>query len=298
MSSIQRGSGDVLGGQAHIRVISDRAARPPSRSSVRPLGTLTRRGQPPGMSCAASSSALSSWRMTSAALPAGRYEPEETTAVAGQGGTALMRPRSRVGERRRSMASAVAVLGAVAVLSGLPTVTANFAASTSTTSSMTAYSLSAPTALGATGTSTVSLSWTATTSGSATGTRVFRGTASGGPYTQIAQIAGLATTSTTDSPGTGTFYYVVEAYYDGGGANWTSPDSNQAAVTITPIPAFVKTVGTASCGGTSDAVTVPAGGVAAGHTLIVRLSNRSNNVGAVSASDSKGNTYTLDADIL
>jgi hypothetical protein len=211
-----------------------------------------------------------------------------------------LRP-ARAGKRLCAGARSLVVLATLALLTavaGLPPANATFSASTATSTSFTAYSLAAPTGLGASGTSTVTLSWTATTSGSASGTRVFRGTASGGPYTQIAQIAGLATTSTTDTPGTGTFYCVVEAYYNGGGANWTSPDSNQASITITPTPAFMRTVGTATCGDTSNTVTVPAGGVAAGHTLIVRLSNRGNNAGAVSASDSKGNTYTLDADIL
>jgi hypothetical protein len=175
------------------------------------------------------------------------------------------------------------------------TVDAAFTGSATATTSFTSYSLAAPTGLGASGTSTVSLSWTATSSGLASGTRVFRGTASGGPYTQIAQIAGLATTSTTDSPGAGTFYYVVKAYYNGNGANWTSVASNEASISI--LPAFVQSVGTTSCGATTQTVTVPAGGVPAGHTLIVRVGNRSTNTGAITATDSRGNTYTVDADV-
>lgn len=85
--------------------------------------------------------------------------------------------------------------------------------------------LAAPTSLTVSG--SVNLSWTATPSSYASGTRVFRSTTSGGPYTQIAQIAGLATTTYTDAPGTGVFFYVVVAYYNANGANWTSVNSNE-----------------------------------------------------------------------
>jgi hypothetical protein len=61
--------------------------------------------------------------------------------------------------------------------------------------------------------------------------------------------------------------------------------------------AFVKNIGSASCGSPSNTITVPAGGVAASHTLIARLTIRDSNPGgAVTVSDSKGNTYTIDND--
>jgi hypothetical protein len=69
--------------------------------------------------------------------------------------------------------------------------------------------------------------------------------------------------------------------------------AEQAHATI----ALVGNVGQGSCGsGTSLSVVVPSGGVAAGDTLIVRLGLRVTSTTAVSASDSKGNTYTVDAD--
>jgi len=83
------------------------------------------------------------------------------------------------------------------------------------------------TGLTATGSLPVSLSWTATTSSVATGTRVLRGSTSGGPYTRIAQLAGLGTTTYSDSTGSGIYYYVVVAYYSGNGANWTSAVSTE-----------------------------------------------------------------------
>jgi hypothetical protein len=67
--------------------------------------------------------------------------------------------------------------------------------------------------------------------------------------------------------------------------------------TATAFPAtiaFVKLVGSASCGGASSVVTVPAGGVAAGNTLVLSVVVRGSSTGAVSVSDAKGNTYTLD----
>ncbi len=80
--------------------------------------------------------------------------------------------------------------------------------------------------------SDVKLTWTATASTNASGYRVFRGTSSGGPYSQIAQLAGVSTTSYTDAPGDGKFYYAVRAYYDANGANWYSADSNEVTAMV------------------------------------------------------------------
>jgi hypothetical protein len=69
--------------------------------------------------------------------------------------------------------------------------------------------------------------------------------------------------------------------------------------TITPTPTgtaqFVQTVGTAfsKTSGPSLSITVPAGGVPVGHTLIVRVVN-DYTTGAPSATDIRGNTYVRD----
>jgi hypothetical protein len=78
----------------------------------------------------------------------------------------------------------------------------------------------------------------------------------------------------------------------------SSGNSFSAAATFPQPLAFVKTVGTATCGGTSDVVTVPAGGVAAGNTLVVRVGLRDGTVSSFmpTVSDSKGNSYQLDVD--
>jgi hypothetical protein len=58
---------------------------------------------------------------------------------------------------------------------------------------------------------------------------------------------------------------------------------------------FEGTLGSVTCGGSSSQVTVPAGGVPVGRTLVVRVGFRGTG-GTVSATDSAGNTYTTDLD--
>ncbi|MHB8465501.1 MAG: hypothetical protein ACYDD7_11790, partial [Acidimicrobiales bacterium] len=200
---------------------------------------------------------------------------------------------------RRAALGMTAVIMTAVIVAGAGAAWATFTKPVAASGSVSTNTISAPTALSATGTVAVALSWTATTSAWATGTRVFRSTTSGSGYSQIAQIAGLSTTTYTDTPGVGTFYYVVEAYYTGNSANWTSANSNQAsATTVAPIPAFVQNVGSASCGGTTNSVTVPASGVPAGHTLVVSVAvEQTSSGGTVTATDSAGNTYSVDVDI-
>jgi len=83
---------------------------------------------------------------------------------------------------------------------------------------------------------TANLSWTATSSTWATGTRIYRATVSGGPYTLVQTIVGLATTSYSEAPGNGIYYYVARAYYTAGGANWESGSSSE--VTAKPVHHF------------------------------------------------------------
>jgi hypothetical protein len=102
-----------------------------------------------------------------------------------------------------------------------------------------ANTLAAPTSLSAPIASnggTVDLSWTATTSTWATGTRIYRATVSGGPYSLLQTITGLATTTWSEAPGNSIYYYVARAYYTTGGANWESANSNE--VTAKPLHHF------------------------------------------------------------
>jgi len=88
--------------------------------------------------------------------------------------------------------------------------------------------LNGPTSLSATGGPTISLSWTATSDTYASGHRVLRGTAAGGPYTQIAEVTPRTTTTYIDSPAPGTYYYVVRAFKLD---NWESANSNESSAT-------------------------------------------------------------------
>ena len=165
-----------------------------------------------------------------------------------------------------------AVVGAVLGLVMCPAWAA-FSGTTSASGSIGTATLAAPTGLTAAG--GVRLSWTATTSTWATGTRVFRSTTSGGPYTQIAQITGLATTTYTDGPGFGTFFYVVQAYYTGNGANWTSTNSAQARGGIALIQ---KATG----GGTTSTISATfASTPTTGDLLVAVVATRTN--GAITA---------------
>ena len=56
---------------------------------------------------------------------------------------------------------------------------------------------------------------------------MYRATATGGPYTQIAQLTPHTTVTYNNSPGIGTFFYVVRAYYQ----NWESANSNEVSCT-------------------------------------------------------------------
>ena len=94
--------------------------------------------------------------------------------------------------------------------------------------------LNPPAGLGATGGASVSLSWTATADTYASGHRVLRGTATGGPYTQIAEVTPRTTTTYPDSPAAGTYYYVVRAFYQ----SWESVNSNEASASVTVSTGF------------------------------------------------------------
>ncbi|HZP25872.1 MAG TPA: hypothetical protein VFB90_02380 [Dehalococcoidia bacterium] len=79
----------------------------------------------------------------------------------------------------------------------------------------------------------INLSWTASTSTFATGYNILRGTASGGPYSQIAQVTPRTTVTysdTTAAVGT-TYFYVLQTYYQ----SWVSANSNQVSGQVPPI---------------------------------------------------------------
>ncbi len=84
-------------------------------------------------------------------------------------------------------------------------------------------------------------------------------------------------------------------------ASFASSSSNDAntfsAAASFPASPFIREVGTSSCGAGSSSITVPPGGIPAGHTVVVRFVARGTTSGPVSASDNRGNVYTTDVDV-
>gem|GEM_PF-4111656 len=150
--------------------------------------------------------------------PEASARPRSSRVVAGQAGQVAMMTVLCLLTLVLTATTAVGASGAV--LTGSTALTGNL---------FTTATLSAPTALSAVAaTSQVDLSWTATVSAFATGYQVLRGSASGGPYSQIATVVGRTTTTYSDTTATGTVYYVVRATYQ----SWTSADSGEATATI------------------------------------------------------------------
>ena len=124
----------------------------------------------------------------------------------------------------------LALVSAVLLMLTLTSAATFTAPTTNPSNQLATATLAAPTGVSAIVQSnggTVRVAWTATSSTWASGHRVFRAPSSGGPYSQIQQIAGRATVTYDDVPGVGTFYYVVRGYYDANGANWESQNSAQ-----------------------------------------------------------------------
>ncbi|HEX5939805.1 MAG TPA: hypothetical protein VFZ12_05560, partial [Dehalococcoidia bacterium] len=114
---------------------------------------------------------------------------------------------------------------------GVPVASALFGGSATVSgNSFTTDELDPPNGVSATANGAdIGLSWTPTVDAYADGYRVFRSASSGGPYTQIDQVAGQATATHTDiNPGSGTFYYVVRSFYE----QWESDNSGEASATL------------------------------------------------------------------
>lgn len=122
--------------------------------------------------------------------------------------------------RDRRTPTLVAAAMMFGVLASAQVAWASFNDSATASASYTAGVLAAPTSpAAAAGTCTVGtgdrtvLSWTATTSSWATGYEIARSTTAGGPYTVIATVSGVSTTTYTDGPlaFSTTFYYAIRS---------------------------------------------------------------------------------------
>jgi len=128
----------------------------------------------------------------------------------------------------RRVAALVVGIGLVGILAA-PVSLARFSDADPTGGSASTDTLDPPTAVAASvAGSTVTLGWTPTVDAYAAGYDVYRSGTSGGPYALDSSVTPASTTSTTDSPGNGTWYYVLRSTYQA----WTSVASVEAAATV------------------------------------------------------------------
>jgi hypothetical protein len=160
------------------------------------------------------------------------------------------------------------VLWLVAVLVGLaaanaPTTLARLTGQGTSTYSMSTDTLAPPTGLAAGGPMTAALTWTASNDAYAAGYQVLRSTTSGSGYALVKTVTPGSSTSTTDSPGNGVFYYVLRSTFQ----NWLSVNSNEASValgqTSTGYKACTAASNAADTGGNGDGYEVTAGNACA-----------------------------------
>jgi hypothetical protein len=142
---------------------------------------------------------------------------------------------------RRALLGLALATGSLALiaLGPAPTSLARFTDAAVSTGTLASDTLAPPTGLTATGGTSVTLAWTPTTDAYATGYDVRRATVIAGPYTSVGSVTPGSASSTTDSPGTGTWHYVLRSTYQG----WASVDSVRASATV----ALPVSTGYAAC---------------------------------------------------
>ena len=129
--------------------------------------------------------------------------------------------------RRRGIAVVASVVALGAAAEGASALYADGAAAGG--NAFTADILQPPTALLAIGGSAATLTWVPTLDAYAAGYRVRRASSSGGPFAVVATVTPRTTTLHIDSPpGSGTWYYRVEAF----SGSWTSAPSNQVSAFV------------------------------------------------------------------
>jgi hypothetical protein len=147
----------------------------------------------------------------------------------------------------------VAVVAALSTLhpAGAPTTLARFGDIAGTGAFLGAGTLDPPTALAASGASTVTLSWTPTVDAGATGYRVYRSTTAGSGHVLVgADVTPRSASSTTDSPpAAGTYHYVLRSFL----GSWLSIASNEASATVVVVPVTTPWAGCAAATSAAEA---------------------------------------------
>jgi hypothetical protein len=138
---------------------------------------------------------------------------------------------------RRAPILIIASIVLAGSLTAAPTTLARFTRAKTSVATLGTGEILPPTGLSASVSgNVVTLTWTPTTSTVVTGYTVRRSTTSGSGYTTIATVTPRSATTTTDSPGTGTFYYVLRSVFQ----NWDSVASNEASAAVGSIASGFK----------------------------------------------------------
>lgn len=131
--------------------------------------------------------------------------------------------------RRSGIGLALAAgLVAMVAIGPAPTSLARFTDAALSTGTLGSDTLAPPTALSATGGTSVTLAWTPTTDTYATGYDLRRSSTIGGPYASVGSVTPGSASTTTDGPASGTWHYVLRSTYQG----WASVDSVPASATV------------------------------------------------------------------
>jgi hypothetical protein len=160
--------------------------------------------------------------------------------------------------RPSSIALSVALLLAVALPATITL--ARFTDSAVSTGSLDADTLDAPTFLAALGGSGVTLTWTPSVDTYAEGYAVYRSATSGSGYGFVSNVTPGSAATTSDGPGAGTWYYVLQTTFQ----SWSSANSNEASAivslsTSTPYARCVTTAAdTSGAGDNNGYETTPA----------------------------------------
>jgi hypothetical protein len=128
--------------------------------------------------------------------------------------------------RRSSIAVGVALLVAAALPAS--TTLARFTDSAVSVGTLASDTLEPPTVLAAAGGSSVTLTWVPSADAYASGYVVYRSTTSGSGYAFASSVTPGTAVTTTDSPGSGTWFYTLLTTFEG----WSSTASNEASATV------------------------------------------------------------------